>query len=253
MKTWMKITACISLSVLCLFACIGYAAVSRNLAVTGSAGLEASEPEGIYISKVAVYSMTGISNHSTNIILPTNVKSSFTVTQQNASITYEITVHNKTDITYWYIGAEVASETDSANLIGTTNGISITTRDGAASSSTLFDQSDWVPPQTERTFYATYVFGSRAQGSIESLSGNSSEKTTLKPFLIPMYRRRLRTMYARGQLNDFDTSVIRTLVASYFAPAPIDETSGTALSMQYFIRCNLGASVSIASTRKSIL
>ena len=169
MKIWMKSIVCILLSFMCFFACIGYAVISDTLSVNGSAEAQEFEPEGIYISNVSVYSVTGISNHSSDIVFPTNLKSSFTVTQQNASVTYEITVHNKTDVTYWYIGAEVAPETDSANLIGTTNGISITTRDGASSSSTLFDQSDWVPPHTERTFYATYVFGSRAQGSISTL------------------------------------------------------------------------------------
>lgn len=169
MKAWVKYTVCISLSLMCLLACIGYAVLSQNLMVSGDFQLEGSEPEGIYISDVKIYSMSGISSVSESIIYPTSLQSTFNITSQNASITYEITVCNTTDMTYWYLGQDIVRESGSNSLINTTNGISITTKDGSASNSTIFDTADWVPPQTERVFYATYVFGSRAQGSITTL------------------------------------------------------------------------------------
>lgn len=169
MKLWVKTAICISLSLMCLFTCVGYALVSEIFTITGTAQVMPAEPEGIYISKVEVYQAVGLTNNSTEIVLPTNLSSSFNVSTQNARITYEITVHNKSDMTYWYLGTVVAPETDPNGFIGTTNGISITTTDGASLSSTLFDQSDWVPPHTERTFYATYVFGSRPQGNVTTL------------------------------------------------------------------------------------
>ena len=170
MKAWMKTALCISLSFMCLFCCVGFAALSENLGLSGSAGAEAVEPQGIYISRVELYSRgSGISNDQKDILLPTNLRTSQTVSAKNASITYEITVTNKTAMTYWYLGPEVAPEVGSNSLINVTNGIVINTKDGSAANSTPFDTGDWVPPYTERTFYATYVFGSRAQGDISTL------------------------------------------------------------------------------------
>ncbi len=169
MKMWLKHTICISLSLMCLCACIGFAVLSKNLVVSGEMMLVGSEPEGIYISDVKVYSTSGISSASESIIYPTSLQTNANVTSQSASITYEITVYNKTDMTYWYLGTEVANEVGSNSLINTTNGIAISTKDGSASNSTAFDTNDWIPPQTERVFYATYVFGSRAQGNISTM------------------------------------------------------------------------------------
>ena len=170
MKPWMKTTLCISLSLMCLFSCIGYAALAENLGLSGSAGVEAVEPQGIYISRVELYSRgSGISDDRKDILLPTNLSTNLRVGAANASVTYEITVTNKTAMTYWYLGPEIVTEVGSNSLINVTNGIVITTKDGSASNSTLFDIGDWVPPYTERTFYATYVFGSRAQGDISTL------------------------------------------------------------------------------------
>ena len=73
MKVWTKNALCISLSLLCLFTCIGYAYISDSLAVSGNVELEVVEPEGIYISKVSVYSVNGISSYTNDIILPTNL------------------------------------------------------------------------------------------------------------------------------------------------------------------------------------
>ena len=171
MKTWTKAMLGISLSLMCLFMCIGYATLSDNLSISGNASATPPpEPDGIYISKVEIFSSSGMSSDaSTTIVLPTNLKTSVNALTRGASITYAITVNNKTDMTYWYLGTNIESKADSNNLINTTNGISITTKDSSSSSSTAFDKSDWVPPHTERTFYATYVFGSSAQGNITTL------------------------------------------------------------------------------------
>ena len=169
MKTWTKAALCISLSFMCLLCCIGYAVLSENLKISGAVIGEPLEPEGLYISKVEEYSSTGVSYSKEKVILPTNLISEINVTAQNASITYKITVHNKTDMTYWYLGQVADPAVNSNNLINTTGGIIVTTKDGSASNSTLFDSSDWIPPHTERDFYATYVFGANAQGSISTM------------------------------------------------------------------------------------
>ena len=169
MKTWSKAVLCISLSVMCLFSCIGYAAISDNLMVEGVLSLTPTKPQGIYISEVEAISFSGMDEPTQSVVLPTNLNSSFSVDNVNASVTYKITVRNETDMTYWYLGPKTVEASGNNNLINVTNGIVITTKDGSASNSTLFDTSDWVPPRTDRVFYATYVFGSRVQGDVSTL------------------------------------------------------------------------------------
>ena len=168
MKTWLKSLICIALSLMCLFTCVGYAQLGDYLTVNGTATAKKVEPQGLYISKVEVVSKSNAVDNDTQILLPTSLKSTVSASRQNASITYAITVHNKTDMTYWYLGTKHDENGNNA-LFNTANGISVTTRDGAASNSAAFDSADWVPPQTERTFYATYTFGSGAQGNLSTL------------------------------------------------------------------------------------
>ena len=61
-------------------------------------------------------------------------------------------------------------------------------------------------------------------------------ETDITAGLCPSAEIRFDMLNDEGQLNDFDTSAMRTLVASNFAPAPIDETRGIPLSIQYLIR-----------------
>ena len=169
MKVWQKVVLCVALSCMCLFTCVGYALVSRNMSVTGTATATPPKPEGLYIKSITVHSSSGVSAEESTILLPTNVRSAYTIGSAGATITYEITVHNKTDITYWYLGINAIPEAGSNQLLHQAGGISITTRDGASFGSTPFDTSDWIPPQTERVFYATYTFGENARGDVTTL------------------------------------------------------------------------------------
>lgn len=169
MKTWIKSLICISLSFMCLFTCFGYAAISGQLAISGTAISELKEPEGIYISKVSVHAENGAEVEKHDISFPTNLKSTVKVDSKNASVTFEITVYNKTEMTYWYLGVKSLENYDSNDLINKESGIFIYTKDTSASNSSSFDDSDWVPPKTERVFYATYTFGNNAQGTISTM------------------------------------------------------------------------------------
>ena len=144
---------------------IGYAALSDSFIIAGNVSVTAKPFVGIYISNVEVVSSSNIHSDS-EFVKPTNLNSSFTVNSTSSTITYEITVHNNSDITYWYNGIEYVTELGSNSLIGVSNGISITTTDHQNASLGQFDIEDWVPPSTRRTFYATYRFGSRATGNI---------------------------------------------------------------------------------------
>ena len=168
MRTRMKVAICISLSFLCLFTLIGYAKLSRPLYLEGNADIDPPEPKGLFISAVEIYSMSGVSSAEESITLPTSIQSKLNVSARNATVTYKITVSNKTDLTYWYLGTKYEKDGSNA-LINTTGGITITTTDGASTDSTAFNTYDWVPPQTDRVFYATYIFGANAQGHVSTL------------------------------------------------------------------------------------
>ena len=50
MKAWLKVTLCIVLSFMCLFSCVGYAALSDTISVKGFARTDI--PSGLFITKV---------------------------------------------------------------------------------------------------------------------------------------------------------------------------------------------------------
>lgn len=151
-----------------LFLGIGYAAVTTKLSVDGVEELK--EPEyGLYISEISVVSQSGVSSVSGEIQLPTGLRSAVSVSAQNASVTYAVTVCNETEITYWYQGCTAFDKYGQNSLVGVTNGIFISTKDNTTQGSTAFDTSDWIPPETTRTFYATYSFGPSVSGSVTTL------------------------------------------------------------------------------------
>ena len=169
MKLFKKGVLYVTLLLLVLGTCLGYASFTSYMSVAGELHAEAGEPEGIYISKVEIYSQTDVSAASGEAVLPTNLKSNLQVNARYASITYRVTVHNKTDMTYWYLGLGSFEAFGSNSLINTSAGITISTKDHMEGGNASFDTSDWIPPQTERVFYVTFSFGSKAQGSISTL------------------------------------------------------------------------------------
>lgn len=169
MKIRSKILFFIAFSFMLAFICIGYSKVVENLGIDGTASLKPQKTDILYISHVEVISYSGLSPLSESIVLPTNLQASWQVNSGSARITYKITVHNKTDMTYWYHGTEYLAEAENNSLINHTGGIAINTKDNNSTDSKEFNSSDWIPPQSERTFYATYNFGSVAQGNISTL------------------------------------------------------------------------------------
>ena len=166
MKKLLKLFSWILLSFMILGIMIGYAAVADTLVVSGHVEYKEKPYEGIYISNVAVVSQSGATSTDFEYVKPTSLKTTVNATSRNATVTYEITVHNNTDITYWYLGVESFKTYGSNSLLGTSNGVFVATKDGSAQNSAAFDSSDWVPPQTTRVFYATYTYGSAAQGEV---------------------------------------------------------------------------------------
>ena len=125
-------------------------------------------PEILHISAVGLHATQNAHNINVHFTHPTYLSTTVNGSRTYSTVTYKVTLWNNTPMTYWYLGPKTDGVGTNA-LVNTTNGIVITTRDGSASNSSLFDTGDWVPPQTERVFYATYVFGSRALGSVSTL------------------------------------------------------------------------------------
>ena len=164
-----RILLWICLPLLTLSLAIGYASIAEELSISGTASYEPKEYEGVYIHNVELVSVSNASNVEFSYVLPTNLQSSVQANAQNASVTYKVTVHNNTDITYWYIQQDVVSSHAQNSLLGQSNGITVLTKDKESDYASTFNQEDWIPPQTMRDFYVTYRFGSNAQGKTETL------------------------------------------------------------------------------------
>ena len=103
MKTWMKCLICISLSVLCLFTCVGYAAVTGNVTVKGN--VEVKTPEGLFIVGIKTMGSNNLDKNTVSYIdYSTTVNSiiSRKNTGNQYSTTYDITVLNNTPYEYAY-------------------------------------------------------------------------------------------------------------------------------------------------------
>lgn len=153
--------------IICLFSCafliVGYASISRDLYISGTASIKPPVKK-IYISNAKLLTTSGATSVSFDYMYPTNFSSVVNAQQIGGTVTYEIEVHNNTDITYWYHGVKLVESFESNSLIGTDNGISITTKDRVTDVGLTFNTDDWVPPHTHRTFYVTYKYGSNAKG-----------------------------------------------------------------------------------------
>lgn len=152
----------LAMMLMTVFICFGYAALTDNLSVTGSAEAEGKPFQGVYIKEVTLMNATNVISTENEFILPTNHSTTVNVGRANGTVTYKITVHNNTDVTYWYIGPRCTNDYGQNSLVAQNNGISIITKDQLNDNYQSFNNEDWVPPQTERDFYVTYTYGSNA-------------------------------------------------------------------------------------------
>ena len=121
------------------------------------------EFKGVYIKSVEPIAEQNASVSESSFEKPTTHISSADAARTNGYVTYRITFHNNSDVTYWYIGANYSDDYGQNALVGNANGISIRTADKQGDSSSTFDENDWIPPQTEREVFVTYTYGSNAQ------------------------------------------------------------------------------------------
>ena len=119
----------------------------------------------LHITAVEMVTVQNASNVNASFTHPTYVSTTVDSKQTNATVTYKVTVYNNTDVTYWYLGPSWNSANLSNNLIGASNGITVTTKDHYNDNSNTFNTEDWVPPYTTREFYVIYQYGSNAVGT----------------------------------------------------------------------------------------
>ena len=163
-----KVALIMAFSFIFLFICVGYAALTDTLSITGTAIAEEPDYDDIVIKSVAVVSSTATAQDSARV-LPTNVKSTITGSS-GQKIVYKITAHNYSEsVTYIFAGASSSNEfssvsskltispsTDSANAHPLTNDISRTHYSGTP-----------IAPGEEFVFYATYTLtGNISAGEI---------------------------------------------------------------------------------------
>ena len=126
---------------------------------------EFKEFKGVYIKSAEVVSTSQVKVISSGYATPAFQEVSADASASGGSVTYKVTIHNNTDINYWFVGDAYSADYGQNALIGTSQGISILYKDHQSDSTSTFDENDRIPPQTEREIYITYTFGSNAQSA----------------------------------------------------------------------------------------
>ncbi len=170
MKNLIRIVAvCIAFSILIpgVFALWRYSlapATPVDGSITaGMAEFVYEEFKGVYIKNVEVVTHLNAINLNNSFDQPASHITSVDSAREGGYITYRITFHNNTNVTYWYTGSSYSADYGQNNLIGQVGGVSIKTTDQFGDSDGTFNSEDWIPPQTERNVYVTYTYGSNAQ------------------------------------------------------------------------------------------
>ncbi len=162
MKLWLKSLLCISLSLMCLFTCVGYAAVTGNLFVTGKLRIEI--PEGLFITDIKEISKSNTDSslsisfigHSTTVQSVIGRKSSGA-----ATAVYEITVLNNTEREYAYRGLYYMTSYGNNSYVSTSN---VNNKLGVVTS---FPDGNRVAPKESLTFRVTYTVGRSVSSSLD--------------------------------------------------------------------------------------
>lgn len=146
--------------------CIGYAAISDVLVVSGQATVNPPDYDGIVITEVARTDGSNVNSELHSIIHPTNVKSTVTGTS-GQRVVYRITAHNFSQTeTYIYNGIDYADQY--ASTFNKMN-VSVSADEGGTNLLPVTPNSvsvsgTPVAPGEDFTFYAVYTL----KGSVAS-------------------------------------------------------------------------------------
>ena len=129
MKRIHGILVSVAVVFMAFFISFGYAALTDNLTLSGIVNVEGKPYKGVYIKSVELAGTSNAANKGHDFVLPTNVTNTVDAERTSGTVTYKVTVHNNTDVTYWYVGPQYTDDYENNSLIGTYNGITITTKD----------------------------------------------------------------------------------------------------------------------------
>lgn len=178
MKIWMKTLICISLSLMFLFTCIGYAALTTSLRIGGSADVTPVLPD-IYISNV-----TPISHQGVTVMSTSGTVMSATVTGSGTA-TFTVTVTNISDKIYVYErvidGVETGFEGVYAgdDITYKVSGISTLDEVAPNGGTRTFQVDITVPRGVTTNMYILYFKFVEKQGT-EILPGDDDHDVTFK-------------------------------------------------------------------------
>lgn len=162
MKAWLKVLLGISLSFMCLFSCIGYAALSGSLQIRESIKIEV--PYGLFITSITDTATSRVdTNEYSYLPYTTTVDSTISRTYTGSGyVTYRITVLNNTNLTYSYRGIYYQTNLDGYNgnkNVATSNS---NQKIGVVCSlATASAENKKVAPGETLEFTVTYTVGSR--------------------------------------------------------------------------------------------
>ena len=169
MQKGIKILMCVVLCFSVMFTCIGYAAISDTLSITG----KVLKPEVVYnelvITNITTLSQTTVVSETNSRQIPTSIKSNLTG-NSGQQVVYKITVHNYSETeTYVYQGLvygegfeDVASNL-SINASKDENGSEMLPNTPNAQ----YVEGTAIAPGEDFVFYATYdLTGNIVSGDI---------------------------------------------------------------------------------------
>ena len=129
MKAWLKVFICISLSFICLFTCVGYAAINSEVVVVGTGDIVL--PKEVYITSVDTSGTLG-GSAAVNSFVGTTINSHVQLGNDSTStVTLHVSVFNNTIDYYSFEGVfytEGEGTYDNANIKFNVTGINVDDR-----------------------------------------------------------------------------------------------------------------------------
>lgn len=150
MKKWTKALLMIALSLMCLFTCVGYAALSDTLTIQGE--VEVTIPDAVFIAEISNVQTNGatIIQSPVNIGYPsTKVLSEVTFNGDKTTITFDVLVVNGTQFPQIF---NVLKEYETSDEV--TGGFSY----GDVKPSASLKQGEVIQPGTSKQFTVTLMY-----------------------------------------------------------------------------------------------
>ena len=166
MKPSIKVLLSATFCIMLAFLCVGYAAITGTLSIVGEASI--ASPEGIYITNISEVGTSNIEvNEFSYISSTTNVVNRIKRGSSNepGTVTYEITIFNNTDSTYYFrymTGISDYNGNDYISEYGSDTSVFIECLFGNTS-----DNSKKLMPREYITFETTYTVGKGISESID--------------------------------------------------------------------------------------